>query len=288
MKPPPFDYVVPRSVADAVGLLSASDREVKILAGGQSLIPVLNMRMAYPEVLVDICRLPELRTIETTATGAVRIAAAVTQAEAAADERIRAGWPLLAAAIGHIGHPQIRNRGTVCGSLAHADSAAELPCAAVILDAILHVTGPDGDRRIPAAEFFLGTFATVLEPGELLVAVEFPALPTGTGWSFDEFAHRRGDFATVAVGATLRRDGDAVAGLRLVACGVGGTPVRATHTEAALTGRIPGPELSEVIAAAVRQDLRPPADVHATAEFRLELAAHLIGRAVTAAWERAA
>lgn len=197
MKPAPFTYAGARSVEHALELLGGS-QDARVLAGGQSLLPLLNLRLAAPELLIDIGRIPELQTI-AVGDGGLTIGAGVIQADAAADQRVQGGWPMLTAAIGHIGHPQIRNRGTVCGSLAHNDPLAELPAVAVALDATLIVRSAAGERNVPAADMFLGPFMTALEPDDLLVAVRFPP-PSGTGgWSFREFATRDGDFATAGV-----------------------------------------------------------------------------------------
>ena len=286
MKPPPFDYVRPTTVREAVDLLSSTEREVKVLAGGQSLMPVLNMRMAHPEVLLDISRLPELSTIEYD-DGALRVGAAVTQSRVATDPAVRAGWPVLAAAIENIGHPQLRNRGTVCGSLAHNDSAAELPAVAVLLDARLSVTNSTGTRTLSASDFFLGTFTTALEPEDLLLGVEFPR-PLGRGWSFHEFAQRRGDFASAGVGVVMSRDGDRVADVAVVLFGVGGSPVRPTEAENDLRGGELTAGNAAAVATTAAAAIEPGDDIHATGVFRREIVAELLRIALLEAWERAA
>lgn len=286
MKPSPFDYVAPDTVAEAVALLSGDVREAKVLAGGQSLVPMLSMRLARPELLVDITRIPGLGEHRVGPGGELRIGAAVRQATAAADPELRTGWPLLAAAIDHIGHPQIRHRGTVCGSLAHHDPAAELPAAATALDARFVLAGPAGTRTVPAAEFFVATFETALADDELLTEVVFPAQSPGRGWAFEELTRRHGDFATVGVCVVLDRTADTASAVRIVFCGAGATPVRFPPAEAVLTGtRLDADTLADA-AAAVREHLNPPGDVHASAEYRREAAAHLLTRAVTTAWER--
>ncbi|QIP87928.1 xanthine dehydrogenase family protein subunit M [Streptomyces sp. Tu 2975] len=288
MKPSPFDYTAPSTVGEAVALLADGTREAKVLAGGQSLIPMLNMRLARPELLVDITRIPELDRLQADDTGALHIGAAVRQSRAAADSEVRDGWPLLAAAIGHIGHPQIRSRGTVCGSLAHHDPAAELPTAALALDAHFVIAGPRGTRTVTAADFFVATFATAVEPDELLTEVVFPAPPAGHGWAFEELTRRHGDFATVGVAVVLERNAalDTVRTARVVFCGAGPVPVRLTAAEAALAGTDAGPDALAAAARAALDGLDPAGDVHATAEHRRETAAHLLARACTTAWER--
>ncbi|SFO35826.1 FAD binding domain-containing protein [Amycolatopsis rubida] len=283
MKPSPFDYAAPATVAEAVALLGDAEHEAKVLAGGQSLVPMLSMRLARPDVLVDITRIPGLGRCVSGDAGELRIGAAVRQAAVAADPAVRAGWPLLAAAIDRIGHPQIRHRGTVCGSLAHHDPAAELPAAAVALDARFVLAGPSGTRTVPAAEFFVATFQTALAEDELLTEVVFPAQPAGRGWAFDELARRHGDFATVGVCVLLDRIGDAAAAARVVFCGAGPVPVRLPAAEAALTGATLDADTLAEAARVVRAELEPPGDVHASAEYRREAAAHLLTRTVTAA-----
>ncbi|WP_306319258.1 MULTISPECIES: xanthine dehydrogenase family protein subunit M [unclassified Streptomyces] len=283
MKPTPFDYSAPRSVPEALALLADEDRDPKVVAGGQSLIPMLSMRLARPGLLVDITRIPGLDALTVDADGALHIGAAVRQSAAAADPRLREGWPLLAAAIGHIGHPQIRARGTVCGSLVHHDPAAELPTAAVALDARFVIAGPAGERTVPAEEFFVATFQTAVEPDELLTEVVFPARG---GWAFEELARRHGDFATVGVAVLLERSGAEVGSARVVCCGVGPAPVRLPAAETALTGTDAGPAALAAAREAALAHLDPSDDVHATAAYRREAAAHLLVRACTTAWER--
>ncbi|MGW1094577.1 FAD binding domain-containing protein [Streptomyces sp. NPDC002455] len=288
MKPTPFDYTAPRTLAEAVALLGDPARDAKVVAGGQSLIPMLNMRLARPELLVDITRIEELAHLTVDASGALRIGAAVRQARAAADPAVRHGWPLLAAAISHIGHPQIRGRGTVCGSLAHHDPAAELPTAARALDARFVITGPGGSRTVPAEDFFVATFSTAIDDDELLAEVILPPPPMGQGWAFEELTRRHGDFATVGVAVLLERDSATglVRTARVVFSGAGPVPVRLSAAEDALVGT----GVDEAALAAARSaalaGLDPSDDVHASAAHRRETAAHLLVRACTTAWER--
>lgn len=288
LKPTPFDYTAPRTVAEAVALLGDPARDAKVVAGGQSLIPMLNMRLARPELLVDITRIPDLARLAVDSSGALHIGAAVRQARAAADPAVRRGWPLLAAAIGHIGHPQIRSRGTVCGSLAHHDPAAELPTAARALDARFVITGPGGSRTVSAEDFFVATFSTAVEPDELLTEVVVPAPGARTGWAFEELTRRHGDFATVGVAVLLERDAttDTVGGARVVFSGAGPVPVRLAAVEDALLGTAAGEEALAGAARAALAGLTPSDDVHASAAHRRETAAHLLVRACTTAWER--
>ena len=290
MKPAPFDYVAPGTLPEALRFLADEEREVKILAGGQSLVPMLNMRLARPELLVDITRIPELRTLDVEGDGALRIGAGVRQAAVAVDPAVSTGWPLLTEAIGHIGHPQIRNRGTVCGSLVHHDPAAELPTAALALDARFDLSGPAGTRTVDADDFFLSTFLTALEADEIVTSVRFDAQPPRTGWAFEELARRRGDFAAIGVAVLLTRAGaGGVDRARVVFCAAGSRPLRLLEAEEALLAA-EGPERPDdafaAAGAAARARLDPPSDVHADAEWRREAAETLLVRACNRAWER--
>lgn len=294
MKPPPFDYIEATSVDHALDLLSGGS-EAKVIAGGQSLLPVLNMRLAAPELVVDIGRLDELGTITVDDAGSLVIGAAVTQTEALAHPRLQADWPLLHAAIANIGHPQIRNRGTVCGSLAHNDPAAELPAAALTLEAIGRVAGPGGMRESTADELFVGPFMTSIEPDELLLAAVFPPHPAGSGWSFREFAHRPGDFAIAGVAVLLRRgtgdgsvEGDeagVVSEARIAAFGLASTALRLPATEHVLLGR-GDPSLDDGVLATIDSELDPVDDVHASGATRRDLTKRLLAEAVAEAWRR--
>ncbi|MFC5174933.1 FAD binding domain-containing protein [Streptomyces mutomycini] len=288
MKPSSFDFTAPSTVGEAVALLADEEREAKVVAGGQSLIPMLNMRLARPEVLVDITRIPELGRLHVDAEGNLRIGAAVRQARAAADPAVRDGWPLLAAAIERIGHPQIRNRGTVCGSLAHHDPAAELPTAALALDARFVIAGPRGTRTVTAEDFFVATFSTAVEADELLTEVVFPPLPADHGWAFEELTRRHGDFATVGVAVVLEQGPGTgtVRTARVVFSGAAPVPVRLAAAEDALVGSDAGGQALAAAADVALAGLAPSDDIHATAEYRREGAAHLLVRACTNAWER--
>lgn len=286
MKPAPFDYVAPSTVAQVVDTLADTSRDAKVIAGGQSLLPMLNLRLAHPELLVDIRRVAGLDRCGVDHTGALVVGARVTQAAAMAAAAVRGGWPLLAAGISHIGHPQIRNRGTVCGSIAHHDSSAELPTLAVALEATVRVSSTNGTREVAAEDMFVATFTTALEAEDLLTEVVFPAQPPGTGWSFREFARRRGDFATVGTAVLLRRDETCVREARVVLCGVGSTPIRSRNAEQALVGAQPDAEAIDYARTELVRDLDPPADVHSSADFRREVASELFADAVLEAWER--
>lgn len=287
MKPPPFGYVAATSVEEALDALAEHGDEAKLLAGGQSLVPLLAFRLARPSVLVDLNGVDGLdgAALEdgTLVLGATARERTVERLPGLA-ERCR----MVVEAIAHIGHVAIRNRGTVGGSLVHADPAAEWPALAVALDAELDATSKRGTRTIPAQEFFVSYFTTSLEPDEVLTRIRVP-LPNGrSGSAFLELARRHGDFALAGVGAhvTLTADGTA-SDVRLGLIGVGDRPVRASGAEAALRGRIPDEEAVAEAAEAVAGEIEPTGDIHASADYRRHLATVLTRRAVTAAVERA-
>lgn len=283
MKPAPFDYVAPRSLDEALAILVERGDEAKVLAGGQSLVPLLNMRLARPGLLVDLNRLPGLDYVRTD-DGGIAIGALTRQRAIERSEIARSRAPLLVAATGYIGHPAIRNRGTVGGSLAHGDPVSELPCVAVALDATITATSQSGDRAIPAADFFQSVFTTALEPTEILTGVRIPGLPDRTGWGFEELARRHGDFAIigVAVVLSLRPDG-AIAAARLAYAGGGDRPTRAPRAEAALVGQQPTAESFAAAAQIASEEIDPPSDMHGSADYRRTIAVVLTRRALEAA-----
>jgi carbon-monoxide dehydrogenase medium subunit len=285
VKPAPFEYVAPRTVEEAVEALVRGGDEAKVLAGGQSLIPLLNFRLARPTLLVDINRIPELAYVSSR-NGGVAIGAMTRQVTVERDTALAHGQPLLSEAIGWVGHAAIRSRGTIGGSLAHADPAAELPAVAICLDARLVVVGPRRRREIAAEGFFRGYLTTALEPDEILVETWLPPLQPGTGQAWVEFARRHGDFALVGVAASLTIAGDEVQDARIVLTGVGGKPVRAREAETLLLG---GTVEERVGAAAdaARTAIEPEADIHASKEYRAHLAGVLTERAIRIAQHRA-
>jgi carbon-monoxide dehydrogenase medium subunit len=288
VKAAPFEYHAPETVADAVGVLARHGDEAKVIAGGQSLVPLLALRLARFEHLVDLGRIAALRGIENT-NGGIRIGAMTTQAEIERDRDVQRRAPLVTAATRLIGHFQIRNRGTVGGSLAHADPAAEYPAVALVLDAELELTGPNGTRRVPASEFFVSTWTTVAEPDEVLVAVHVPPSPAHTGVAIEEVARRHGDFALAGVACAVTVENGAVTKAAVGLLGMGSTPLRPAAAEAALTGASAMPsaaELRELGRLAV-DDLDPPGDLHATGAHRRRIAAHLVERTLTTAIEEA-
>ena len=284
MKPAPFTLHRPRSVDEAVALLArhhAEGVDSKPIAGGQSLVPMMNLRLARPDHLVDLSAIGELARLEVSG-GRLRIGATVTQRRCLADPAVAATAPLLVAGLGLIGHGHIRNRGTVGGSVAHADPAAELPTALVALDAQLELAGPDGRRTVAAADFFEGWLTTVARPGELMATIVVPPMagpPGGTvDWGFEELARRRGDFAMVLAATVVQRGVDGtVHDSRVVVGGVGPVPQRIPQAEAALAGTAAGTGV-EAAAAAARAAVDPTGDVHADAEYRRELVEVLVAR----------
>ena len=284
MKPAPFEYLAPGSVEEAISLLGQYGEEAKLLAGGQSLMPLLNMRLARPAALIDLRRVAGLDSIRET-RGTLAVGAMVSKRAVEQSPLVRKRQPLLHAATLLIGHPPIRNRGTLGGSLAQADPAAEYPAVALALDAELRVAGPAGERTIPARDFFVTTLTTALGAGEVLREVRWPTLPRRTGWAIQEIARRRGDFAIAGTATTLSLDrkGRASAA-RIALFGVRPTPVRALRAEEMLVGERPGEPLFERVAEAAAEDLDEPlSDVHASAEYRRHLTRVLIRRALAEA-----
>jgi len=285
VKPPPFEYVAPRTLDEALEALATSDGEAKVLAGGQSLIPLLNFRLARPSLLVDLNRIPDLAYIAERG-GGLAIGAMTRDAAVEREQRVALRAPLLDEAIRWVGHAAIRARGTVGGNLAHADPAAELPAVAVCLNAELTIAGPNGRRKVAAEDFFKGYLTTALEPEDILVEAWVPAVAPSTGQAWLEFARRHGDFALAGVAVSLTLDREDVQDARIVLTGVGGKPFRAREAETLLVG---GPLDERVSAAAdaVRSAIDPDADIHATKEYRTHLAGVLTERAIRIAHERA-
>ena len=284
MKPAPFDYHAPASVDEAVGLLASLGDSAKVLAGGQSLVPMLALRLAIFEHLVDLRRVDELKTIERR-NGTLWIGAGTTQATIERSEEVASAVPLLARATPFIGHFQIRNRGTLGGSIAHADPAAEYPAVALALDAEMEVLSPRGARTIPAADFFTGLWSTGLEPDELLTGVSFPVWTGRCGFAIEEVARRHGDFAVAGavVGVELDLD-DRVRRCAVGLIGLGSTPLRAPAAESAALGAgLTDVDPDELGRAALAELDEIPADLHGSAGYRRRVGAALVARAWTAA-----
>jgi carbon-monoxide dehydrogenase medium subunit len=286
MKLPHVDYEAPGTVSEAVELLAEHQDEASVLAGGQSLIPLLALRLAYPAVLIDINGIAELSGV-SAADGQVAIGAMTREYVAEESGTVADAVPLLAAALPLIGHEAIRSRGTVGGSLAHADPAAELPAVARALDAEFVVRGRSGERVIPAAEWFEGYLTTSRRPDELLVEVRFPAADRGTGTSFQEVARRHGDFAIVGLAASLTLSEGTISDARLAFAGVSDVPVRAAGAEELLAGQEPSPELFDEAALRATGDIDPPADLHGSSDYRRKAAAALVRRCLRAAADNA-
>ena len=278
MKPPPFAYERPTELGEAVALLAAHGADARPLAGGQSLVPLLNFRLARPAVLVDLNRIAALDHV-TVEDGALRIGAMARQAAVEIDPAVARGWPVLPAVIDHIAHPQIRNRGTIGGSLAHNDPAAELPAAMLALDAEMVAEGPGGRRIVAARDFFAGTMETALADDELLTEIRVPALPEGTGWGFHEAARRQGDFALAAACVLLWPADDGAIHARVVVTGTGDGPARMRGAEAVLTERGTDSDACEAAADAAARASEPADDPHAPAWYRRKLIAALTRRA---------
>jgi aerobic carbon-monoxide dehydrogenase medium subunit len=288
MKPPRFEYVAPATVEEALDLVREADGDARFLAGGQSLVPLLNMRFARPSRLVDLNRVAALRSVGWT-DGDVRIGAMVRQHELEDDAALRQRIPLLADAAACIAHLAIRMRGTVGGSIAHADPAAELPATVIALGAQTVVRSAEGSTRtVPAADFFRGPFKTALAEGELLEAVKITAPPPGTGWAFLEIARVHGAFALAGAAALVeRRGGGVVAGARLALCGVGATPYEPHWISEAMIGEQPTDAILNEISARIRHEVEPFGDGHAGPEYRRRVAGVLARRALSLAATRA-
>jgi len=276
MKPAQYDYFAPTSVDEAVQTLNSYDGEAKPLAGGQSLVPLLNLRLSAPRALVDLRRLHALRS-GVEENGFLSMGALTTHGEALGNPVVRARLPALAEALRWIGHPAIRNAGTVGGSIAHADPAAELPTVLTLVEGEVSVSGVAGSRRIPAEKLFAGFFTTTLAPDEILTAVHWPLTDVApghsTGWGFREVARRHGDFCLVAAAALVAVDPrGCISCARIALAGVGDRPLRLRSTEKILVGEFPGEKELRNAAEAAVGTLRTSTDIHASAEYRQHLA----------------
>ena len=269
-------------------MLEQHGPEAKLLAGGQSLVPLLNMRLARPTVVVDVGRVAGLDYVREE-DGALAIGAMTSQRTIERSELVEQRLPLLRAATRLVGHPQIRNRGTVGGSIAHADPAAEYPAVALALDAQMRVAGPGGERVIEAADFFVTYLTTALEPSDVLTEVRMPLLPGGAGWSIVEIARRHGDFALAGAVVTLSVDSGSIKDPRVVLFGVGATPIRVREAEERLAGESPSEALFTEAGKLVSEVIDEPlSDIHATAEFRRHLAGVMAQRGLAEAAGRVA
>jgi carbon-monoxide dehydrogenase medium subunit len=283
MKLPPFEYKSPTTLAEAVAILAAEGGGARPLAGGQSLLPVLAFRLAAPSVLVDLKRIHDLRRITIDDKG-VHLGAMTRWRDIEDDARLRTAHPLLVAAIGHVAHYQIRNRGTVGGSLAHADPATEMPGIAVACDSVIEVVGASGARALAAADLFVGPLATSLQPEEIITAVRLPPWPQTRRWGFEEFSRRRGDYALAAIAVFYDEDDRGRArDAHIGVIGAADTPLRLSAAEQALNGRVVDEDAIAAAAQAASEAVDPPDDIHAPAAYRRALVGTLVERALTRA-----
>ncbi|MEX5633256.1 FAD binding domain-containing protein [Parafrankia sp. FMc2] len=285
MKPAPFAYHAPSSLDEAVALLAEHGDGAKVLAGGQSLVPMLALRLAVFDHLIDLGRIPELRGLERRG-GTIRLGAGTTHAAVGSSAEVAEAVPLLSRATPFIGHFQIRNRGTIGGAIAHADPAAEYPAVALALDAELETVSPRGQRTIPAADFFTGTWTTALADDEILTGVTFPVWGGRSGHAIEELARRHGDFAVAGATVALELDDDGRVGRCAIGLlGLGSTPERATTAEATVTGTAIADVDAQAVGEAAMAALRSvPADLHGSADYRRRVGAAMVARA----WRRAA
>jgi carbon-monoxide dehydrogenase medium subunit len=279
MKPAPFEYIAPQSLDEALVVMDRHGFEAKLLAGGQSLIPVMNFRLAQPGILVDLNVLPELGQVQQNEAGGLRLGAMMRHSQLEHSPIIADHAPLVHETMPFIAHPQIRNRGTIGGSLAHADPAAELPVIMVALEARFHLQKLGGERWISAEDFFQSLFSTALEPEEIIVEIAVPPLAPRTGYAFMEMARRHGDYAQAGVAALVTLDGSGVCRqARLVYLNVGEIPMVAYQAAAILVGEKPSPGLLDEVARRAAQDeIDPTDDIHGTAVYKRHLA-HILGK----------
>ena len=286
MKPAPFDYRCPDSIEEALALLTAYGDDAKLIAGGQSLMPMLNFRVVRPQLLVDIRRLLELDFLRARPDGGLSVGALTRHRVLETSPEVARRFPVVPEAMRHVAHLAIRNRGTIGGSVAHADPAAELPMLTRLLDADLILRSSRGERTVAAADFFVGTLATALRSDEILMRIELPGLPPHGG-AFEEFARRAGDFALAAVGVVLEAADGHIQGARVAMMGVADTPLRNSEVEAALIGRVFNDETVTGAVRVARETLDPRRDLHASADYRRHLAGVLLERTLRRAWIQA-
>jgi carbon-monoxide dehydrogenase medium subunit len=282
MIPAKFEYVRPGSVDDAIRALADGGDDAKVIAGGQSLLPLLRLRLAYPELLVDVGGLDELRGV-TDAGDALVIGARTTHYQLVRDPLVAEHCGLLAEATGTVADPAVRHRGTLGGALAHGDPAGDLPAVVLALDATLIARGPGGEREIPAADFFVDYLTTSLQPEEILTAIRIPKLGPGWGYRYEKFHRTAQSWATVGVAALARRDNGSVAEARIGLTNMGTVPVRARAAEEAAAGMAASREALRAAADRADEGTHPPADLHGAADYRRHLARVLTGRALAAA-----
>lgn len=280
MKPAPFAYARAASLEDAFGLLAEHGDDARILAGGQSLMATLNMRLSEPEILIDINHIDGLAGIEDTGD-ALRIGAMTRHVDIETSDAVATHAPLIAEAMKHIAHPAIRNRGTFGGSIAFADPAAELPACAVALGATMHLAGKGGTRNVAAADFFEGLYETAIGPGEILTAVSVPKIAAGWKSGFMELARRHGDYAIIGLAAHVEHDGSIFGDANLVFFNAGDRPVSTPQTAALLKGHSWSDDLADTLAASLKRELDPPDDLNADGPMRKHLAGVLVKRTLS-------
>ena len=285
MKPPSFKYVAARTLDEAIDALARADGDGKVLAGGQSLVPMLNFRLLEPAWLVDINRIPGLDGIRDDGD-ALHIGALTRHKTTESAPLLITHLPVVTAAMSHVAHFGVRNRGTIGGSLAHADPAAELPMLALLLDATMTTRSTRGTRTIAATDFFVGTLATALAFTEIVTEIALPKLPAGTGWSFEEVSRRPGDFAVAAVAITMTQQRGRCTQARIALAGVGATPMRFREAERLLVGQAIDPQVAQAAAKVVRDTCEPQSDLHGSADYRRHLVGHHTARGIEVAVKR--
>jgi carbon-monoxide dehydrogenase medium subunit len=279
VKLPPFEYSLPKSLDEAAGILASAEGGARPLAGGQSLLPIMALRLAAPERLVDLRNVPDLRSIAVSDQG-VRLGAMTRWRDIARHEGLATALPILPAAIDHVAHYAIQNRGTIGGSLAHADPAAEFPGIAVTCDAVVEIFSSSGRREIPAAELFVGPLETSLDPADIIVGVRFPKWPQGRRWAYEEFARRRGDFALAAVALFYDLENGVVANAHVGVIGATDRPRRLAEAEAALNGGKLDDAAIAAAASAASKAVNPSKDMQASIPYRRALVGTLVSRAL--------
>ena len=286
MKPAAFGYFCPKTLEEALGLLERFNSEAKVLAGGQSLVPLMNFRLAQPRYLIDINRISDLSYIREE-NGSIAFGALVRHTTIEKSGLLTSKCPLLVEATRLIGNTAIRNRGTIGGSLAHADPSAEYPAVVLALDGEVRAMGPRGERVIPARDFFLTFCTTALAANELLTEVRLPVLPPGAGWAFEELTPRYGDYATVGVAAVISLDRQSrCEDVRIALAAVGPTPIRSSDAENRLKGEVPSPERIKVVSKKLADVAQPTGDTHASASYKQAMVAVLVERALRKAVTR--
>jgi carbon-monoxide dehydrogenase medium subunit len=285
--PPPFEYHAPHSVGDALNLLSTLGDDAKLLAGGHSLLPMMKLRFAQPSALIDLNRIPELRGIREE-RGLIRIGAMTTENELIASKMLQDRVPLLPEAAHLIADPQVRNRGTIGGDIAHGDPANDHPALAMALDATFVLQGPNGERQVKAVDFFHGTYMTALAADEILTAILVAPFAPGTGWGYQKLKRKTGDWATAGAAIVLRMQAGVVAEIRIGLTNVAPTALRARDAEHALSGQPLTDAALDRAAEAIRQVCAPAEDLRGDAEYKTAMAAEMTRRAIRAAAERCA